>query len=239
MTTPIGDLAAQVAQQLQDEYVSEVLAQGEPSIDEESVMRREARKSIFSKIEFKWRSDDQAILDQIRAGLDRAFRVLFDDAIAVMDEFYGQMRVPDTDPDTGMLRKDSAGRVVWQKDELGNEIEDWDQLTGQDIEKTLADLARLRMMISPDVNHLLAEAVFAKHLFDDAFQDAFAELVEETIPGRNAYASRKTREDKYHAFFRWYLYSHVEAFRREIDNFSRVLDRILYRRTGASGKVSS
>ena len=103
------------------------------------------------------------------------------------------------------------------------------------------ELSRVKLEIAPKVNELLLEAVFAKHIHDDQFQDAYSELVEETIPGRNAYAARKTRQDKYHAFFCYYLWSSSKTFLDEINNFCRVLEKVRYWRIeeGKSGKKTS
>ena len=85
------------------------------------------------------------------------------------------------------------------------------------------------------------EAVFAKHIHDDQYSEAYAELIEETIPGRQAYAARKTRQDKYHAFFCYYLWSSAKSFQGEIDNFCRVLERVRYWRVeeGKGGTTPS
>lgn len=225
-----GDMAGTVARRLQNDHLQQITADGATFVDEEPVMAAES-KSVLAKINFRWRSDDQSILDQIRASVDHLVAHLYSDAKAVVDDFYAELRIPECDPQTGVVTTDAQGRIVWRKDSRGREIENWDQMTGQDIEKCLLDLTRIKLSTSPRVNELLLEAVFAKHIADDAFQDAFAELVEETIPGRNAYASRKTRQDKYHAFFRYYLWSSAKTFLEEVNNFSRVLERVLYWRT--------
>jgi hypothetical protein len=224
--TRVGDLASEVGEQLQQQHIAEELA-GEQLPDADDVMRAENRKSLFAKIEFKWRSSDHKSLEQLRAAVDRAFKELYDWAIEVVDELYGQMRVPDTD-DGGHNILDSRGRVQWKRDSRGREIEDWSQLDGQDIEKCILDITRIKLALAPQLNDLLLEAVFAKHIADDVHNDAFTELLEETIPGRNAHAARKSRQDRYHAFFRYYLYSHAESFMKELNNFSRVLERIRY-----------
>jgi len=225
-----GEMASAVARQLQKEHLEKITADGVTFIDEEPVMVAES-KSLFAKISFRWRADDQALLDQIRASVDTMMAHLYSDAKAAIDGFYAELRVPEYDPETGVVTTDRQGRIVWQKDARGKEIEQWEQMTGQDIEKCLLDLTRIKTEIAPRVNELLLEAVFAKHIADDAFQDAYAELVEETIPGRNAYASRKTRQDKYHAFFCYYLWSSAKTFLEEVNNFCRVLERVLYWRT--------
>ena len=222
----VGDLATQVALQLQDEHLA-LIESGEEIVDQEEPMRSELRRNIFAKIEFRWRTSDQRILDQIRAASDRAFRELYDEAITVMDTLYASLRVAEVN-DHGVVLRDSGGRVLWQKDSRGKEIENWSQLTGDDLEKCLFDITRLRLVLAPQLSELLLEAVFAKHIADDAHQDAYAELLDDTIPGRTAYASRKSRPDKYHAFFLYWVYHQADAFMKEIVNFARMLERIRY-----------
>lgn len=235
-----GDMAKAVARQLQNEWIEKVVADGANFVDEEPIMLAES-KSIFAKITFRWRSDEQSQLDRIRAAVDRVMSDLYQDGKQAIDNFYAQLRVAECDPNTGVVTTDSQGRIVWQKDARGQEIERWDQVTGQDIEQCLMELSRIKLNIAPKVNELLLEAVFAKHIHDDQFQDAYSELVEETIPGRNAYAARKTRQDKYHAFFCYYLWSSAKTFMDEVNNFCRVLERVRYWRIEESkyGKKTS
>jgi hypothetical protein len=222
-----------VALELQDKHLA-VIEAGEDVVDEEAPMRSELRRSVFSKIEFRWRTSDHRILDQIRAAGDDTFKHLYDDAIDVMDNFYSSLRVAEVN-EHGVVLRDSAGRIVWQKDSKGNEIENWGQLTGDDLEKCLCEITRLRLALAPQVNELLLEAVFAKHIADDAHSDAYAELLDETIPGRTAYASKKARADKYHAFYRYWLYSQADSFQKELVNFCRILERIRYWRIESGG----
>src|ERR1700752_4991443 len=107
----VGDLAAQVAQQLADEHLAEVEKYGE-SVDEAAPMVAEKRKLLFSKIEFKWRTSDAAILDQIRAAGDAAFKELYDEAITIMDTLYASLRVAEVN-EHGVVLRDSGGRVLW------------------------------------------------------------------------------------------------------------------------------
>ena len=223
-------MAESVARQLQNEHLAKIAADGAVFVDEEPVMLASAM-SVFDKIVFRWRSDEKSQLDRIRASADTVMAHLFDDAKTVIDNFYAELRVPEQNPETGMVQRDQAGRVVWQTDGYGKPIERWSQLTGQDVERCLVDLARIKTSVASQVHELLMEAVFAKHLQDDQYQDAYAELVEETIPGRNAYAARKTRQDKYHAYFRYYLWSTANTLLAEITNFSRVLERVGYWRS--------
>lgn len=240
MTQPRdGDLAAQVSRQLQREHVDQILASGEEVVDQESPMVRDTRRNIFAKIDFRWRASDEKLLEQIRVGVDAMFGHMYSDMKAIIDGFYAEMRVPEFDPDTGVVKQDVGGRVIFQKDSSGKEIEDWSQMTGQDIETALLNIERLKLDLAPRVNALLNEAVFAKHIADDAHQDAYLELVEGTVGDRNAHASQKSREDKYHAFYQYYLWSNAETFMKELSNFTRILERVRYWRIDDGGKATS
>lgn len=220
-----GDIAKSVARKLQSEHLEKIAADGATFVDEEPVMLASS-KSIFDKIVFRWRADEQSQLDRIRASADTVISHLYGEAKAIIDDFYGELRVPERDPNTGMVIRDHQGRIMWERDSRGREIELWSQMTGEDIERCLLDLSRVRFDIASKVNELLMEAVFAKHIHDDQFQDAYAEMIEETIPGRNAYASRKTRQDKYHAYFCYYLWNTAKVFQDEVINFCWVLEKI-------------
>lgn len=227
-----GDLAARYSDQIMTEHIQNLDEGQVATLNDQEVMIRDLKKSVFSKIQFKWRPDDERILEQIRGGVDTMFAEMFEDAFLIIDRFYEQMRVPEQNED-GAVVHDSAGRVIWKKDPRGREVEDWDQLTGQDIERTLLDITRLKLILAPQANELLLEAIFARHIFDDKLQESYSSLMEGTIGDRNAYAARESKMDKYHAFFRFYLYSHAEVFLKEVNNFARVLERIRYWRIDA------
>jgi hypothetical protein len=152
------------------------------------------------------------------------FNDLYGVAKKAIDDLYLAARKPRVDED-GQLERDSGGRVRWQTDSSGKHIEDWSRLTGQDIETCLFELSRIKLELAPQLNELLLEALFAKHVADDAFSDAFAELIDGTIPERNSHAARKARQDKYFSYFRFYLYSHADGFMKELINFARILER--------------
>lgn len=225
-----GDMAESVARQLHNDHLEKIAKDGATFVDEEPVMLA-STKSIFDKITFRWRSDEKSQLDRIRASADLVMNHMFEDAKAAVDNFYYELRVAEINPDTGMALRDKDGRIVWLLDDRGQPVEQWKQMTGQDIEKCLLDLGRVRLSVASQVHELLMEALFAKHIHDDQYQDAYAELVEETIPGRQAYAARKTRQDKYHAYFRYYLWSTSETLLKEIKSFCNTLERVGYWRS--------
>lgn len=222
----LGDLASDVAARIQRETADAVNLDSE--VDERGPMIAEQKRTVFSKIDFRWRTADQQILSQIRSAATEAFWAHFEDAVTVVDRFYTSVRVPDTYVvgNHEMVKTDERRRIVFRKDSTGQYAEDWSRLTGQDIEACLLDLSRLKLIMSQQLTELLSEAVFAKHIYDDAYQEGYASLIEGTQGDRNARASRESRVDKYHAFFRYYLYAQAEAFMRELGDLMRRLERI-------------
>lgn len=222
----VGDMAAKVAEELRAEQTKE-LDEGTRVLtpdDGHNVMMT-TKRGLFSKVEFKWRDSDKLILEQIRASADQMFVHLFDDAIGLLDRLYESLRVASVNAH-GVMRVDSKGRTIWETDNHGQPIERWDQLTGDDIERCLLDLTRIRFSVVPKVNDLLMEAMFAKRISTDSYDDAYIEMIDGTIGDKNAKANRKSRQDTYQAFFRYWLWTQGDVFLKELSNFQRVLERV-------------
>lgn len=219
---PHSDLTAAMSASL----VSENTALAEEDTLEGDLVAEE-RNGLFTKISFNWRPEDRAILDRIKGATNSLVEEVFGEAIAAIDRFYEQLRVPETvwHGKSEVVCRDSGGRVIWKRGENGKVIERWDQLTGQDIEMTIADLLRLKMFIAPEVNRLLNEAIYAKHVAADAYDEAWGTVLQGTQGDRTAKANRVSRQDRYHAHFRYVLYSTSNALLKEIAIFiSRLSD---------------
>jgi len=219
----LGDLASMVATQLVTETVAPV--EEAAAIAEEAALQ--AENSLFTKISFSWRPEDRVILERIQVAADAMFEEAFAVTIAIIDNFYAQLRVPRLD-NNGMVVKDASGRTVWQEDPLTHKpIERWSQLTGQDIEMTLASLQRVKFTLVPEVNKLHLEALYARHLSTDASDEGWFSVMG-TQGDRSARASRDSRVQRYHAFFRYTLYSTAKTFLDEVNAFEKILTNIRY-----------
>lgn len=216
----LGDLAESVALKLHTEVSAPV--QEAAALTEEAAMT--AENSLFTKIRFSWRPEDRAILERIRVAADTVFTEGFADLIGVVDDFYAQLWVPEQR--NGIVVRSAEDRIVWQTDEAGDPIEDWSQLTGQDIEHTLVNLARLRMQLVPQVNQLMCEAVLARHSASDAYDDAWESLLEGTQGDRAARANRGSRQDRYFAYFKFVIYSQAKSLLDEVWAFFKLLTQI-------------
>lgn len=203
----LGDLAAKNAEKLREKHL-DVLSQS-GVIDQESPLKRDSQKNIFSKIYFSWRTEDRNILEQCRFAASEMFKEQFADSIMVMDRFYKSLNI---------VREN--GRPVADKT-------DWKNNSPEDIEQALFELQCLRLTTTPQLNELLLEAIYAKNLEQDSHDDSWSALVEGTQGDRQAYARRKSRDDKYHAFFRHYLYMTADAFNKEMLSFMYLLKDML------------
>ena len=225
MASWTGDMAAEVAEQLRKDSEKELKEASKPieTFADHNVMTSE-KKGIFSKVEFAWRDSDKRTLEQIRAAASSMFINLFDDAITILDNLYATLYVAEL-TENDIPRTDSTGRVIWQTNANNEPLEDWTQLNGEDIEHCLFDLTRLRLHVAPKVNELLMEAMFAKRIHVDAFDDAYIAMLDGTIQDKQSKSNRKSRQDNYHAFFRYWLWSQGDTFLKELNNFQRVLER--------------
>ncbi len=172
-----------------------------------------------NKIRYALKADDQEIIDKIRHAADEVFKDMFSDALDVIDTFYRRMRVP-----TGQTEN---GRPTWQTDQLGRPIERLDQLTGQDMDQTILDLQRIMLELSPRVNELRLEALFAQGLSKDSFDDSWP--LSGTQGDRNTHANNGSRVDRWHFYFTYYRYSTANVFFQEVKTFTRRLENIRYR----------
>ena len=202
----LGDIASKNAESMCQKHLA-ALDQSE-TIDEVAPLKRDSKKSIFSKIYFSWRTEDRNILEQCRFAASEMFKEQFADSIMVLDRFYKSLNI---------VRE--GGKPVADKT-------NWRDIKAEDVEQALFELQCLRLTTTPQINELLLEAVYAKNTEQDMYDDAWSAIVDGTQGDRQAYARRQSRDDKYHAFFRYYLYSTADTFNRELTAFMYLLKDI-------------
>lgn len=219
MSKPTGeseftDLAADVVRRIQDEAAKELASGNVPTI-EEAPEEVHPQLALFKKIEFSWREEDKNAIAQLRAAAEAVFTSLFAGSVSALDRFYSSIRVFDPD---------RPGR--YQKTETGAYVEDWSQLSGQDLIKAIFDLQREKVFISQQLSNLFLEASFAKQVSTDVYYEAYRKLMEGTVGDRTAYANQQSKVDRYAAFFRYWIWHSASAFQKEIDGTMRVLEKM-------------
>lgn len=229
MASP-GDLASSAADTLRRQHLQQV-ADGERVVNTDARdTSAKARSLLFAKIEYHWRDEDKLILEQVKAGARSAFETEFAEVIRVLDRVYQSVYVPQIN-EYGVVEMDDRGRVLWRLDPQGKPLEDWSLLTGQDIDAALFDLQRLQFGLSQRVSGLLAEALYARHLFDDVYYEAYSAVIDGTVKDREARASRESRGDKYFGFFRFVLWTQADVFQKEVVKFVQLLENVRRWRT--------
>lgn len=227
-----GDLATRLADEFQQKWLADLEEDDLNKLDEATDLLAEKRRNIFTRMDFRWRPADKAMLDQVRLSAEMTLTDLYRPARMIMDEFYAQMRVPETREVDGSIVNvlDDKGALVWKrKESTGEYIEDISQITGQDVEKAIMDMERVRFVLASLHAQLLSDAILARHLYDDRHAAGYESVVEGTQGDRNAKASRVSRRDKYKAFFHWHLYNSSNSFIQGVNSFLRQLDRMAER----------
>ena len=218
MSRPTGDtfvdLAGGVVRDIQEEAARELAAGNLPELDE-APEEVHPQLALFKKIEFHWREEDKNAITQLRAAGEVVFEDLFAGSIAALDRFYSSIRVHDPN---------RPGRYL--KTDAGAYVEDWSQLSGQDLIQAIFDLQREKVYISQKISNLFLEASFAKQISTDVYYEAYKKLMEGTVGDRTAYANQQSKVDRYAAFFRYWIWHSASAFQREIDGTMRVLEKM-------------
>lgn len=219
MSRPTGDsefvdLAADVVRRIQAEAAKDLEAGLIPTVDE-APEEVHPQLALFKKIEFSWKEEDKQAISQLRAAADAVFEDLFRASIDALARFYDSIRVSDPN---------RYGRFL--KTEAGAYVEDWSQLSGQDLIKAIFDLQREKVFISQKLSNLFLEASFAKQVSTDVYYEAYRKLMEGTVGDRTAYANQQSKVDRYAAFFRYWIWHSANAFQKEIDGTVRVLEKM-------------
>lgn len=219
MTGPVGDsefidLAADVVRRIQEEAERDLEAGLVPVI-EEAPEEVHPQLKLFQKIEFSWKEEDKNAIKQLRAAAERVFQDLYSGSVAALDRFYSSIRV-----------RDPEHHLRWLKTETGAFVEDWSQLSGQDLIKAIFDLQREKVLINQKLSDLFLEASFAKQISTDVYYEAYRRLMEGTVGDRTAYANQQSKVDRYAAFFRYWIWHSANAFQREMDGTMRVLEKM-------------
>lgn len=175
--------------------------------------------SLTEKIRFVWREEDQSILDRIEIAATAMFANMFSEAIDEMNLFYARLRVPRINPDTGIVLDDGHGNYLYQTDSRGRYIERWDQLVGSEVEQAIMNLARIKLVVAPEVNKLKSKAVYAKMVAEDLKDDVWKKVAQGTVGDKTSKANRESRQDRYHAFFSYHLWTVADTFLRELIDF--------------------
>lgn len=218
------DRASEAIDRVRERQEKELLA--EPKVDPTPQVFPEG-KALLRKLKPEWSPKDRAALEQIRAAAQAQTQDIFAGAMVALDQLYQSVRTPRLSP-VGTPLKDSQGRTLWEVDGFGRPVSDWSLLDGYAIEQCLLDISEIKLLASQRVTQLKQEALFAKYGYDDAHFSSYEGVVEGTVGDRNAAANRKTIDEKYNYWLRYYLYDMANVFLEELKAVERLLTNIRY-----------
>jgi len=221
----VTDIAAQAVLDLQQEMLDSVSDDFDPETEETKDVKYERYRLTHTKLKPEWRPEDKSAVEQLKSAAELVVNDIFGASFAILDELYSSVRVPVlTKYETPAL--DAKNRIIWQRDESGEYLEDWRKLDGYDIERALVRLQNLRLETSQRVQELFLETLMAKYSLQDEWHAAYEAPVQGTNPQREAVANRRAKNDRYNYLFRFWIYSNASVFEREIKDTSRLLERI-------------
>lgn len=220
-----GDRGDDAADALHKEQLAHLAPEAEELENEGRRVSGLEKSGLFSKLEFKWKKEDQLFLDRVRVAASVVTSREYEALQGALDVLYEGIRVPRLSANNNVVR-DENGRVVWERTEDGQIVEDWSRMDGADLEVAIFNLQRSRVELSARVNELLQEAIFSKHILNDEYYEGYRSLVEGTQGDRAAQANRVTREDKYFAFYKYCLWSSADTLLKEIAGLQRVMEKV-------------
>lgn len=212
--TEFVDLAADVVRRIQREAEKD-LEEGRTPVLDDPPEEVHPQLALFRKIEFSWREEDKNAISQLRAAAETVFEDMFRGSVEALEAFYSSIRVRDPERPSRHL-----------KTETGAYVEDWSQLSGQDLIKAIFDLQREKLANSLKISNLFLEASFAKQVSTDVYYEAYRKLMDGTVGDRTAYASQQSKVDRYAAFFRYWIWHSANAFQREVIETVKVLEKM-------------
>ena len=218
------DIAGEFLHKIQEQFLKEFVLEQDNSADniEETIS---VYKTLSQKIRYNWAPEDHITVEQLRMTSEKLITEAFQKTFTIIDELYESFRKVEINSN-GIAVRDAQGRLQYKKDEIGNYIEDFADLTGQDIEKALLDIQRERFVTSQMIAELLLEANFAHFVYKDEFWEKYESILDGTNPLREAKANRETKQSKYFSYFRYYVWYRANEFNKELDNLTRILERI-------------
>lgn len=185
---------------------------------------KKSRMAIFATIKPDWNHEDKQAVDQIKRHAGQMVNQAFGEVFDIVDALYLQARVPALDHNGSVIRVND--RVIWDRDDEGAVIEDWDRVSERDIDRSLMKLQQLKFNVAAKVNELFMEAYLAKNLHKDEWLAAYEGPKSGTATIRDAVANRQTLDSKYNSIFRYWMYSSASTFQKEMEALVVLLGRL-------------
>jgi len=165
----------------------------------------------FQRMRMDWRSEDRTVMDRAKGSVDGWMQREFADAYRLLYQVYSVVRVPMVD-ENGEIAHDAYGQPMWQRDESGSYIEDFNRLTFKDKENFMFSLTTRLVLWEQRAADAWGEAMFSKAMWEESHAIGFDAPKQGTVDNRNAKATIDSREDRYFAILLTYRSRKAESF---------------------------
>lgn len=211
--------------------VAEAVAEDEVEAmtqDIEQAMLDVERSRLFeslalARMRTEWTGSNAAAITQIRESVEDVMLTRFEEAFRIVGDVYEIVREPEVDPDTGEVRTDFHGNIIWKRTEAGGFKEDWSALTVKQREEFLFRITTALFDWEQQAAELWGEAMFAKALWVEAFSVGFQSPERGTVDARTAAGNVASAEDKYFALYLSMLSKRAEALCRSLERIGQRL----------------
>lgn len=190
---------------------------------------RQFTHTSFSRMRTGWIGDDQVKVMELEALATEMVRERFKVAFAVMERVRRSVRTPAADED-GVLLTYPDGTPLWEKDELGVPVEDWEKLSDHDRDALLFTITTHMFEWELAAAGQWADAMYSKGIWEEEFARGFTAIPagvvagKPTIDDRTQWGHKNAAEARYFALFQSSLSRKAEGIVRSMKSLQRLLE---------------
>lgn len=171
----------------------------------------------FQRMRTDWHSEDADTIRKVQRIADDRLFENFSDAFAIRFEMFNIVRSTNGEVD-------EFGVPVWEQNDDGTYVEDWNKLTSRDRERFIYQIITRMADWEQKAADAWGEALFAKAQWQEAFSTGFDTFTETkaTEKAREARANRMAADARYLAVYK-------SVYSKKVDALIKSLDRICQR----------
>lgn len=173
-------------------------------------------------LRFEWTDEERETIETIRHIVKQEVASEFKQATHALHVLLAKVRTQAEMDDEPAF--DEQGLPVWETWPDGTVKEDWSRIDAVDIDQFIMNASVFSFFAGQSVVDSYGEAVFAKYMSEDAFAEAYASMHKGTISDKDAAAKRKTRQERYFAFYCAYKHKYMKELLDRMDNITRKLE---------------
>lgn len=173
----------------------------------------------------------ERILERLNEMADREILKLFGNAYQIMNDLYAVVRIPQHHVDTGEVLTDKYGFPIWEINDSGYPIEEWDRLGYKEREDFLFRITTNLFAWEQAAATLRGNSQYAKALWENAlsqgYEDARLGGARTTVEDRTQAARLASRDERLEGIFYTVLSHRADALARSLTLIAQRLKDVL------------